>query len=347
MRVTQGTFSFLPDLTDEQIEAQIHYALRQRLGDLGRVHRRPPSAQRLLGAVEPAAVRPAARAGRRRDARGEGLPRGDPQRLRQGRSPTTRARRARRPRWASSSTARRRSPASASSAPRSPIARSATRCTPTRPSAAGRRYRRAPGRRRVDRRRAARARAACRRCWMSSTASSWRFEPVKTRIREIAALLVIDRLRREDGPHAQPPSLHMCFTGNPGTGKTTVALRMAEILQQLGYVEKPRWCRSPARTSWANTSGTPHPRRRTCSSAPTAACCSSTRPTTCTARRTSATTARRRSRSSCRSMENERDKLVVILAGYKDRMDAFFRPNPGMASRVAHHVDFPDYTSES
>src|SRR5437764_6564745 len=61
---------------------------------------------------------------------------------------------------------------------------------------------------------------------------------VKTRIREIAALLLIDRMRRSMGLEARPPSLHMSFTGPPGTGKTTVAMRMATILHRLSYVRK-------------------------------------------------------------------------------------------------------------
>src|SRR5437588_11820017 len=65
-------------------------------------------------------------------------------------------------------------------------------------------------------------------------------KPVKTRIREIAALLLIDKLRREVGLASERPSLHMSFTGNPGTGKTTVAMKMAQVLHRLGYIAEPR-----------------------------------------------------------------------------------------------------------
>jgi len=61
-------------------------------------------------------------------------------------------------------------------------------------------------------------------------------KPVKTRIREIASLLLVERLRKQMSLTTDPPTLHMSFTGHPGTGKTTVALRMAKILQRVGYV---------------------------------------------------------------------------------------------------------------
>ena len=169
--------------------------------------------------------------------------------------------------------------------------------------------------------------------------------PVKTRLREIAALLVVDRLRERLGSRPSRPTLHMCFTGNPGTGKTTVALRMAEILHRLGYVRRGHRRRGHARRP-GRAVRRPHRAQDqgVLKQARWAACCSSTRPTTSTARRTSATTARRRSRSCCRPWRTERDDLVVVLAGYRDRDgDASSSRNPGLRSRIAHHVDFPDY----
>ena len=125
--------------------------------------------------------------------------------------------------------------------------------------------------------------------------------PVKTRIREIAALLLIDRLRSEVGLSSDRPSLHMSFTGNPGTGKTTVAMKMAEILHRLGYIEEAT-CRRRTRDDLVGqyVGHTAPKTKEVLKRAPTAACCSSTRPTTSSGPRTSATTGRRRSRSCCR-----------------------------------------------
>ena len=110
--------------------------------------------------------------------------------------------------------------------------------------------------------------------------------PVKARIREIAALLLIDKLRRNLGITAANPGLHMSFTGSPGTGKTTVGLKLADILYQLGYIKKGHL------------------------------------------------------------LTVTRDDLVVVLAGYKQPMDKFFESNPGLSSRIANHIDFPDYSTE-
>ncbi len=170
--------------------------------------------------------------------------------------------------------------------------------------------------------------------------------PVKERIAEVAALLVIDRLRADAGLPSQRPSLHMSFTGEPGTGKTTVALQMAKILHGLGYIEKNEVVAVTRDDLVGQYVG--H-----------------------TAPKTTAVIKRARGgvlfideayflfrpenerdygaeaiEVLLTAMENERDTLVVILAGYHDRMEQFFRSNPGMGSRVAHHIDFPNYTRD-
>jgi probable Rubsico expression protein CbbX len=170
--------------------------------------------------------------------------------------------------------------------------------------------------------------------------------PVKTRIREVAALLVIDRLRREEGLTSQPPSLHMSFTGNPGTGKTTVALRMAEILHKLGYVEKGHLVAVSREDLVGQYVGHTAPKTKDVLKRAYGGVLFIDEAYYLHRPENERDYGQEAIEILLQVMENDRDKLVVILAGYKDRMDAFFASNPGMASRVTHHVDFPDYTPD-
>jgi probable Rubsico expression protein CbbX len=168
--------------------------------------------------------------------------------------------------------------------------------------------------------------------------------PVKTRIREIAALLVVDRVRREHGLASERPSLHMCFTGNPGTGKTTVARRMAEILHRLGYVEKGHLVSVTREDLVGQYVGHTAPKTRDLLKKAYGGVLFIDEAYYLHRPENERDYGQEAIEILLQAMENERDKLVVILAGYKDRMDDFFGSNPGMQSRVAHHIEFPDFT---
>jgi probable Rubsico expression protein CbbX len=168
-------------------------------------------------------------------------------------------------------------------------------------------------------------------------------QPVKTRIREIAALLAIDRLRQEADLTSQPPSLHMSFTGNPGTGKTTVALRMAEILHRLGYVEKGHLVSVTREDLVGQYVGHTAPKTKDVLKRAYGGVLFIDEAYYLHRPENERDYGQEAIEILLQVMENDRDRLVVILAGYKDRMDEFFASNPGMASRVMHHIDFPDY----
>jgi probable Rubsico expression protein CbbX len=168
--------------------------------------------------------------------------------------------------------------------------------------------------------------------------------PVKRRIREIAALLVIERLRRERGLAAERPSLHMSFTGNPGTGKTTVALRMAEILHRLGYLEKGHLVSVTRDDLVGQYVGHTAPKTKDVLAKAYGGVLFIDEAYYLYRPENERDYGPEAIEILLQVMENDRDKLVVILAGYKGRMDEFFAANPGMGSRVAHHVDFPDYS---
>ena len=168
--------------------------------------------------------------------------------------------------------------------------------------------------------------------------------PVKQRIRDIAALLVIDKLRMNLGLQAETPSLHMSFTGNPGTGKTTVALRMAEILHRLGYVRKGHLVAVTRDDLVGQYIGHTAPKTREVLKKAMGGVLFIDEAYYLYRPENERDYGQEAIEILLQVMENQRDGLVVILAGYKDRMDTFFKSNPGMSSRIAHHLDFPDYS---
>jgi probable Rubsico expression protein CbbX len=167
--------------------------------------------------------------------------------------------------------------------------------------------------------------------------------PVKTRVREIAALLLVEKLRRSVGLEAGAPSLHMCFTGNPGTGKTTVAMKMASILHALGYVRKGHLVAVTRDDLVGQYIGHTAPKTKEVLKRAMGGVLFIDEAYYLYRPENERDYGQEAIEILLQVMENQRDDLVVILAGYKDRMDRFFESNPGMASRIAHHVDFPDY----
>jgi probable Rubsico expression protein CbbX len=170
--------------------------------------------------------------------------------------------------------------------------------------------------------------------------------PVKARIRDIAALLLVDKLRAEHGFSAGAPSLHMCFSGNPGTGKTTVALRMAEILHRLGYIRKGHVVAVTRDDLVGQYIGHTAPKTKEVLKKAMGGVLFIDEAYYLYRPENERDYGQEAIEILLQVMENNRDDLVVILAGYKDRMERFFESNPGMSSRIAHHIDFPDYSRD-
>jgi len=171
-------------------------------------------------------------------------------------------------------------------------------------------------------------------------------EPVKLRICQIAALLLVERLREQAGLSAEPPSLHMCFTGNPGTGKTTVALRMAKILHRLGYVRRGHLVVATRDDLVGQYVGHTAPKTKEVLQKALGGVLFIDEAYYLYRADNERDYGQEAIEILLQFMENRREDLVVILAGYKDKMDRFFYCNPGLHSRIAHHIDFPDYTLE-
>jgi probable Rubsico expression protein CbbX len=170
--------------------------------------------------------------------------------------------------------------------------------------------------------------------------------PVKQRIRETAALLLVERARKQLGLSHQTPTLHMCFTGNPGTGKTTVALRMSNLLHRLGYVRKGHLVSVTRDDLVGQYIGHTAPKTKEVLKRAMGGVLFIDEAYYLYRPDNERDYGQEAIEILLQVMENNRDDLVVILAGYADRMDKFFSSNPGFRSRIAHHIDFPDYTND-
>lgn len=171
-------------------------------------------------------------------------------------------------------------------------------------------------------------------------------KPVKSRIREIAALLLIDKLRKSLGIAAGNPGLHMSFTGSPGTGKTTVGLKMAEILYQLGYTKKGHLLTVTRDDLVGQYIGHTAPKTKEVLKKAMGGVLFIDEAYYLYKPDNERDYGSEAIEILLQVMENQRDDLVVILAGYKKPMDKFYESNPGLSSRIANHIDFPDYTVE-
>jgi probable Rubsico expression protein CbbX len=168
-------------------------------------------------------------------------------------------------------------------------------------------------------------------------------EPVKTRIREIASLLLIERIRKRMGLASEAPTLHMSFTGNPGTGKTTVALRIASILHRLGYVRRGQVVSVTRDELVGQYIGHTAPKTKEILKKAMGGVLFIDEAYYLHRPDNERDYGQEAIEILLQVMESQREDLVVILAGYGDRMDKFFASNPGFRSRIAHHIDFPDY----
>ena len=168
--------------------------------------------------------------------------------------------------------------------------------------------------------------------------------PVKTRIREIAALLLVDKIRTTLGIAAGNPGLHMSFTGSPGTGKTTVGLKMADILYQLGYITKGHLLTVTRDDLVGQYIGHTAPKTKEVLKKAMGGVLFIDEAYYLYKPDNERDYGSEAIEILLQVMENQRDELVVILAGYKEPMDKFYESNPGLSSRIANHIDFPDYT---
>ena len=172
--------------------------------------------------------------------------------------------------------------------------------------------------------------------------------PVKQRIKEISALLLVQRLRKNLGLgiNSSAVGLHMSFTGSPGTGKTEVGNRMADILFKLGYIRKGHLITVTRDDLVGQYIGHTAPKTKDVLKRAMGGVLFIDEAYYLYKPDNERDYGSESIEILLQVMENQREDLVIIFAGYKDRMDSFYESNPGLSSRVANHIDFPNYTPD-
>jgi len=170
--------------------------------------------------------------------------------------------------------------------------------------------------------------------------------PVKTRIREIAALLLVEQARRSLNLASVMPGLHMSFTGRPGTGKTTVAEKMSQILHRLGYLRKGHVVTVTRDDLVGQYVGHTAPKTREMIKRAQGGVLFIDEAYYLYKPGNERDYGAEAIEILLQDMERQRGDFVVIFAGYKQEMETFYESNPGLKSRVSHHIDFPDYSDD-
>merc|ERR1719324_2164218 len=171
-------------------------------------------------------------------------------------------------------------------------------------------------------------------------------KPVKARVKEIASLLVVDKMRLKLGLETSVPSLHMGFTGAPGTGKTTVALRMGQILQRMGYCRTGHVVVATRDDLVGQYVGHTAPKTKEMVKKAMGGILLVDEAYYLYNAANDRDYGQESIEILLNVMENNKEDLIVVMAGYADRMASFYNNIPGLNSRIGNHIEFPDYSAD-
>ena len=169
---------------------------------------------------------------------------------------------------------------------------------------------------------------------------------VKTEVQNLIAYHTVQQLREKQNLHSQKSTMHMAFTGNPGTGKTTVARIVGRIYKQLGLLSKGHFCEVSRTDLIAGYQGQTALKVKKVIEKAKGGVLFIDEAYSITENDHADSYGRECLTELTKALEDYRDDLVVIVAGYTEPMKHFFSSNPGLKSRFNIFIEFPDYSAE-